>query len=202
MKLDLYSYQVLFLFALAAILVGVGIYAYGGGVKRLKFFVGTVVVLTVFVWPPAQLSLSTHNLHRSKEVSFCASCHEMAKHVEDVTHRASRSLSGKHMKRFWINNNQCYTCHTDYSLFGPVEAKVKGLVHMYKSLFADIREEEIELYDQPYPDSNCLQCHDPERFDKVEEHQDAEPDERCIDCHDNVHKVKRKNGEEEGEGDL
>lgn len=201
MEIDLHGYQVLFLFLLAFSLVAVCFYAWGGGYKRRRLFFGSVVVLTVFIWPPLQLELSVHHLNQSKEVAFCASCHEMDLHVKDVTHRKSRSLASKHMRRSWINDHPCYTCHTNYTLFGPVEAKLKGLVHMGAALFQEVEEADIELYQQPYPDVNCLQCHDNERFDKEEDHEDIDPDERCVDCHDNIHKIKKakKLDEETGE---
>src|SRR3990167_9972213 len=186
MEHDLLAYQAYLLAGLAFLLGIACLIAYWRKSVNPAAFGFLAVLLVVFVWPPTFLAMTSYNLDRSKSVQFCAGCHQMDQHVANVTDPESKSLAAKHFKRYWVNKNTCYTCHTDYSLFGPVKAKMNGLVHMYYAYFTGIKEDEIEIY-KPYPDHNCLQCHETRRFDKVEEHGERGPDERCVDCHDDVH---------------
>lgn len=200
MKPSLEIYQVLLLLGSSLVLAGACFYFYRRREKYRNAFIGCAVGLVVFVWPATYLSLSVYHLNRSKSVEFCGSCHSMELHIRDVASEASKSLAGKHAQRFWVNKDPCYTCHTDYTLFGPVKAKMKGMAHMYHALFHPIPEPEIALY-HPYPDGNCLQCHRTKRMERVEEHLDADPEERCVDCHDNVHKVQAEAEAEASEED-
>jgi cytochrome c-type protein NapC len=53
----------------------------------------------------------------------------------------------------------CYTCHTEYTMFGPVKAKVRGLRHLWVQYVVGApKPEAIKLYD-PFPNSECLHCH-------------------------------------------
>lgn len=144
------------------------------------------IVLFLFVWPTTFFSVTVNNLERSKTVEFCASCHEMGEKVKDLRNPKSKTLAARHATRFWVNKNQCYTCHTDYTMFGPVEAKLKGLGHMFVALTQDVKPNDIKVW-APFPDRNCLQCHHTRRFDNIEEHGEREADERCISCHEEVH---------------
>ncbi|MEO5936531.1 MAG: hypothetical protein ABIP81_04895, partial [Terriglobales bacterium] len=51
----------------------------------------------------------------------------------------------------------CYTCHTDYTMFGDAKAKMRGLKHVWVWL-TDDRKPPLALYN-PYPNQNCLHCH-------------------------------------------
>jgi cytochrome c-type protein NapC len=190
MKLDI---QLLFVFLVTALALLGAVASFVLILLRRRYgrtFVVVSLGCIFFVWPPSFFATSIYNLERSKSTQFCASCHDMEQHVEDVMGATSKSLAAKHVRRTWINKNACYTCHTDYTMFGPLNAKFKGMRHMMAALLHDVKEEEIDLY-HPYQDRDCLQCHDQARFDRVEEHIDADADERCIDCHDNMHKVRR-----------
>jgi cytochrome c-type protein NapC len=155
-----------------------------------------VVVLAVFVFPVFFIALSSYNLQRARSVEFCGSCHEMQRHVNEMTDPTSRSLAAKHEQRKWVNKHPCYTCHTDYAMFGPIHGKWRGMRHMYAAVFGHMEEQDIALY-APYPDVNCLQCHHTARVREEEDHEDIDPDERCVDCHDNMHKVRARGDDEE-----
>ncbi|MBI5197278.1 MAG: NapC/NirT family cytochrome c [Nitrospirae bacterium] len=155
----------------------------GTDAKTVFIFCGFLILA---VWPLGFSAVSIYNLERAKTVAFCGSCHEMQERVADLRNPASKNLSSKHATRFWINENACYNCHTDYTMFGPFTAKWRGLQHMYAAAFIRPKPEEIKIY-VPFPDRNCIRCHRTARFDRVEEHGDRDPDERCVDCHDKIH---------------
>src|SRR5512139_1616945 len=54
----------------------------------------------------------------SKPVEFCNSCHVMNRYVEDLENPDSERLAAQHFQYRWISDHQCYTCHSDYGLFG------------------------------------------------------------------------------------
>lgn len=124
----------------------------------------------------------------------------MEKHVSDISNPKSKTLAAKHFQKSWINEDPCYTCHTNYSMFGDMEAKLHGLRHMWVGISRpNLNEDQIKIY-KPYPDSNCLKCHDNRWFAKVEEHVEAAPEERCLDCHEKIH--PRTASKEETEKEL
>ncbi len=127
---------------------------------------------------------------RSKSLEFCASCHVMDPYVEGLKDPNSDLLAAKHYQYRRINTHQCYACHADYDLFGPVKAKVNGLSHFVHNYVG--KPHEIKLY-KPFPNARCLQCHDGAKsFVKAEAHTDIMAELRsdamkCADCHGAAH---------------
>lgn len=65
----------------------------------------------------------------AKPVAFCASCHVMHGYVEDLKNPDSEHLAAQPYQFRGIADHQCYTCHSEYGLFGDVQAKRAGLRH-------------------------------------------------------------------------
>jgi hypothetical protein len=109
----------------------------------------------------------------SKPVEFCNSCHVMKPYVDDLENPDSDRLAAQHYQYRWISDHQCYTCHSDYGLFGGVEAKLAGLRHYVKYY--------ITGYEQPikirgtYDNKRCLHCHGPvASYREIAEHKKNE----------------------------
>jgi cytochrome c nitrite reductase small subunit len=95
---------------------------------------------------------------RAERVEFCASCHlTMKAFVDDMKNPKSDSLAALHFKNRYIPDDQCYTCHTSYGLFGTLEAKEEGLNDVYK-YYTRTFHLPIKLRHQ-YPNGDCLKCH-------------------------------------------
>jgi cytochrome c nitrite reductase small subunit len=95
---------------------------------------------------------------RAERVEFCASCHVTMKvFVDDMKNPKSESLAALHFKNRYIPDDQCYSCHTSYGLFGTVEAKKEGLNDVYK-YYTRTFHLPITLR-HPYPNNDCLKCH-------------------------------------------
>jgi cytochrome c nitrite reductase small subunit len=95
---------------------------------------------------------------RAERVEFCASCHlTMKSFVDDMKNPKSVSLAALHFKNRYIPDNQCYSCHTSYGLFGTVEAKKEGMNDTYK-YYTRTFHLPIKLR-HPYPNTDCLKCH-------------------------------------------
>jgi cytochrome c nitrite reductase small subunit len=141
----------------------------------------------------------------SKNVEFCHSCHSaMDPYVNDMRNSKSTTLAALHYNNRYIQEAQCYQCHTDYGVWGTIKAKATGLRHLYYWITktATARgEKQITLYGH-YPNEFCLHCHaGSQRFLKAEDglHVDmaddllvkdpitGEPNTFCIDCHGPVH---------------
>jgi len=140
-------------------------------------------------------------LERSRSTQFCLSCHIMepygqSLHVDDPTYLAAAHFQNHRV----LANQACYTCHTNYAMFGSLKAKLHGLRHVYiYYLGSPPAPEKIKLY-EPYNNRECLHCHLGARsFEQGAVHS-ADPGllpavkankVSCISsrCHETVHKV-------------
>ena len=102
--------------------------------------------------------------HATKQRNFCGSCHVMTPYQSDSGDPKSLSLASRHGRNKLFGEENCYTCHADYGMFGTVTTKIGGMKHvwMYFTEFRNTSLEEakktIHLY-KPYPNDNCMQCH-------------------------------------------
>lgn len=186
---------VLFSAALIGVLVArPGLTATRGG-KMMAFLVFFLLPILCF-----GMSASSE-LERSKTTRFCLSCHIMepygqSLHVDDPTY-----LAAAHFQNHRVPADEaCYTCHTNYAMFGSMKAKLHGLRHVYiYYLGKPPAPDKIKLY-EPYNNRECLHCHLGARsFEQGAVH-NADPDllpaikankVSCISsgCHEIVHNV-------------
>lgn len=173
---------------LILILVRPSLTATVGG-KIVAFIAFCVLPVLCGAW-----GLSEH-FTRSEQTSFCLSCHIMAPYgrslyVDDVNH-----IPAAHFQNHRIPADQaCYTCHTDYAMYGPLRVKLNGLRHVYVA-YLGTPMNPIHLY-RPFQNSTCLHCHSGARSFEDDAHM-AMIDQlksnqlSCISsgCHDTVHDV-------------
>lgn len=153
---------------------------------RLALFLGVCVLPF-----PVMLMSTAVGLEQAKAVDFCSSCHVMATFVEDMEDPGSTGLAALHYQNRYIQEDHCYVCHTNYGLFGTVEAKVGGLTHIW--------EETTGSYRLPirakggYQFTICLNCHGlSAKFSKNDLHQAVigevlAGEAACTDCHVRSH---------------
>jgi len=129
---------------------------------------------------------------RAERVEFCASCHlTMQSFVDDMRDPKSESMAAVHFKNKYIPDNQCYVCHTSYGMFGTVEAKMSGMVDVYR-YFTRTYPKTISMRES-YPNHDCLKCHaESEKWLKHDEHLAVRDDlfadkTKCMDCHGGDH---------------
>jgi cytochrome c nitrite reductase small subunit len=140
---------------------------------------------------PVMLLGSAVGLERAKDVSFCQQCHVMRHFVTDMQDPRSERLAAVHFKNRYIQRSHCYVCHTDYGLFGTMEAKMAGMGHIWKestgSYTLPVR------MSKPYRFMICLDCHaQSAKFEKVKQHQGLVPkvargEAGCTSCHGSSH---------------
>jgi cytochrome c-type protein NapC len=156
--------------------------------------------LVLFLLPLLCMAMGVSSeFERSKSTSFCLSCHVMESHgrslyVDDTTY-----LAAAHFQNHRVPADEaCYTCHTNYAMFGSIRAKLNGLHHVYIQYFGKAHDP-IVLY-EPYNNRECLHCHLGARsFEEGAVHT-ADPDLlpavkankiSCLSsgCHDVVHNI-------------
>lgn len=144
-----------------------------------------------------------NEMERSKSTAFCLSCHIMESygkslHIDDASY-----LAAAHFQNHRVPAGEaCYTCHTNYAMFGSFKAKIGGLRHLYVYYLKEQPlPQNIKLHDA-FNNRECLHCHLGARsFEQGATH-NADPATlpaikantlSCISsgCHDTVHNVGR-----------
>jgi cytochrome c-type protein NapC len=156
----------------------------------------------LFFLPLFCLTAGMNNeMERSKSTSFCLSCHIMEPYGKSLRVDDPSYLAAAHFQNHRVPADEaCYTCHTNYAMFGTFKAKLGGLRHLYVHyLKKEPRPQDIQLH-EPYNNRECLHCHLGARsFEQGAVH-NADPDTlpavktnklSCISsgCHDVVHNV-------------
>src|ERR1700675_1676225 len=98
----------------AVVLIYPGVTRQRGG-KVLAFF-------SFFIMPVAIGSLEgSFHLERSKQTEFCLSCHVMSDHGRTLYRDDPAFLPAAHFQNRRIpRESACFTCHTDYTMYGDV----------------------------------------------------------------------------------
>jgi nitrate/TMAO reductase-like tetraheme cytochrome c subunit len=164
-----------------------------------------ILLLALLVLPLLLLPMGVaRTLGASQSREFCNSCHEMGTYEQSLFYDDSEFVPANHFqKRLVPTDTACFACHTDYTLYGDVAAKLNGLKHVLIHFTGQVPDKgEIKLY-APYPNANCLKCHAGSRtFDGVAQHDSEEVklDDlysnriSCSNkgCHDSVHAIKEQ----------
>lgn len=117
--------------------------------------------LAIFILPLAALwGGFNEQMQRSESTQFCLSCHVMTDFGRSLRVDDPSYIPAVHYQnRLVPRDAACYTCHTDYTLFGGVHSKLRGLRHLYVEYLGHIpAPEKIHLY-SPYNNRECLHCH-------------------------------------------
>ena len=133
-----------------------------------------------------------HGLEGSTTVAACGSCHVMGPYVSDLRNVKSDTLAATHFKNRYIQEHQCYTCHSDYGLAGTLKAKIDGLGHVWRySTGTYVLPVKIA---RPYSNVRCLGCHgESQKFLNAGGHPKEEipnlmsGSTSCLDCHGPAH---------------
>jgi hypothetical protein len=182
----------------AAAAVALALYALvRGHVSRELGLAGLVLLPGVAV-----LLANVEVVDRSREMSFCGSCHEpmaplMASVIED-----NGSLASIHYQSGAVEGRTaCYTCHSGYGLQGDLTAKRAGLRHMWHQYWGSY-EYPLAL-NRPFDIDACLDCHrHAPKFRAVPFHNDPDTQAQlaareisCTGaCHPSAHPPEALNG--------
>jgi cytochrome c nitrite reductase small subunit len=163
---------------------------------RMLAFVALLVLPGVAGWSGFQ-----EHMERATSTQFCLSCHVMSQFGQSLHYDDKSYIPALHYENNFVPRERaCYTCHTDYGMFGTEKAKINGLHHILVQYFGTVpKPENIRLY-QPFPNATCLHCHlDARKFEEVNAHHKTpgmlakvkSGQLSCISsgCHDTVHEV-------------
>jgi len=122
--------------------------------KMLAFVAFLILPVLCMMWGASE------HINRSEQTTFCLSCHIMESHGKSLYVDDPSYLAAAHFQNHRIPVDQaCYTCHTDYALYGGFQAKLRGLHHIYvQYLGTPPSPDQIKLY-SPYDNRECLHCH-------------------------------------------
>jgi cytochrome c-type protein NapC len=102
----------------------------------------------------------SNEMNRSESTGFCLSCHTMdswgkSLYIDDPNH-----IPAAHFQNHRVPPDMaCYSCHTDYAMFGTLKVKLAGLRHVYiYYLGTPPPPERVKLY-EPFNNRECLHCH-------------------------------------------
>jgi cytochrome c-type protein NapC len=115
------------------------------------------VAMLIFPLLAGEIGAATH-LEHSKQTTFCLSCHVMENYGKSLRVDDRSYIPAVHYQNKLVPSDQaCFTCHTDYAMFGDVRAKLRGLKHVYVQYLGKVPEKP-KLY-TPYNNRECLHCH-------------------------------------------
>ena len=109
---------------------------------------------------PALCIVGGMNIHmqRSEQRQFCISCHAMVPYgqslyVDDPTH-----IPAQHFQNHRVPpDTACYACHADYTIYGPLKDKMRGLTRIYMQ-YVSTPPNPIVI-PGGYKNDQCLHCH-------------------------------------------
>ena len=75
--------------------------------------------------------MNTH-MQRSEQTKFCISCHAMENYGKSLYLNDPKYIPAQHFQNHRVPPDMaCYSCHTDYTIYGPLKDKLKGLTRIY-----------------------------------------------------------------------
>ena len=163
---------------------------------KVLAFVGLFLLPALSVWAGFSAQMD-----QAQTTKFCLSCHVMTDYgrsllVDDPSYIPAAHFQNNRVPR----DRACYTCHTNYAMFGTIKAKVHGARHVYVQYFGTVpAPDRIKLY-EPYNNRECLHCHDGARKFEAQSSHNKTPQAfgdiksgrlSCTSsrCHDTIHDV-------------
>ena len=124
-----------------------------GATGKILAFIGLCVLPALCIGT----GMSFH-MRRSQQTAYCISCHSMETHGQSLYVLDQNYIPAQHFQNHLVPPNEaCYTCHTDYTMYGPLKDKLKGLRYVYME-YVSSPPKTIHL-DGTYSNLQCLHCH-------------------------------------------
>lgn len=177
-----------------ALALMIAAFAWKGAPQLVSSRSGRLALLTAAAVLPVAITAAAMGtgIKQSSRTEFCLSCHEMETYGQTLFADNPRALAAAHYQNRRISRDEtCFSCHTDYAMFGDFKAKLNGLRHVWVHYLGTIPKRP-HLY-QPYPNYNCLHCHeDARRFVEAPVHASILTDLQtgktsCLVCHTVAH---------------
>lgn len=153
--------------------------------------------VALFILPVLCVSagMSAH-VQRSEQTQFCISCHAMEPYGRSLYVDDTSYVPAQHFQNHRVPADEaCYACHADYTIYGPLKDKLRGVTRIYMQ-YVSSPPAHITI-PGGYKNDQCLHCHNGARsFEANPVHQALMASIKsnqmsCITsgCHDTVHNV-------------
>jgi cytochrome c nitrite reductase small subunit len=173
---------------LILLVVGWRLFRKGGGTAAKQLLMVSIAVLPIAI----VFFAYSYGMEASQKVDACNACHVMNPYVDDLRDPGSETLAAVHFKNQYIQDQHCYTCHSDYGMFGTVRAKFEGLGHIVRYT-TGAYETPLKIA-HPYSNLRCLNCHgqsqkflDSEKHPKEDLQAMISGQTSCLECHGPAH---------------
>jgi cytochrome c-type protein NapC len=115
--------------------------------------------VSLLIFPVIALAMGTNkHMDRSTSTEFCLSCHVMTDYGKSLKVDDRSFIPAVHYQNNLVPRDKaCFTCHTDYTMYGDINAKLRGLKHVYVQYLGK-PPEKVKLYNS-YNNRECLHCH-------------------------------------------
>ena len=95
---------------------------------QLMIFMGALIIPIVVA-----MAGVSQSMHRATETSFCLSCHEMQPYGKSLFVDDDAAIQAVHFQNRSIPREAaCFTCHTDYTMFGDYKVDADGFQLAHK----------------------------------------------------------------------
>ena len=147
---------------------------------------------------PAMCIVGGMNVHvqRSEQTTFCISCHVMAPYGQSLYVDDAKHIPAQHFQNHRVPADMaCISCHADYSLYGPLNDKIRGLKRVYFQYLSTPPDPASIRIPGGFKNAQCLHCHLGARSFEENPVHSALMDSlksnemSCLSCHDTVHDI-------------
>jgi cytochrome c-type protein NapC len=97
---------------------------------------------------------------RSETTRFCVSCHVMIPYGQSLYVDDPNHIPAQHFQNHRVPANMaCYSCHADYSIYGPLNDKMQGLKRIYMQYVSTPPDPAAIRIAGGFKNEQCLHCH-------------------------------------------
>jgi len=98
------------------------------------------------------------HMQRSEQRKFCVSCHAMAPYGQSLYVDDPGHIPAQHFQNHRVPpDTACFACHADYTIYGPLKDKMRGLTRLYMQ-YVSTPPDPIVI-PGGFKNAQCLHCH-------------------------------------------
>jgi cytochrome c-type protein NapC len=103
--------------------------------------------------------MNTH-VQRSEQTRFCVSCHVMIPYGQSLYVDDPNHIPAQHFQNHRVPADMaCYSCHADYTIYGPLNDKMQGLKRIYMQYVSTPPDPAAIRIAGGFKNAQCLHCH-------------------------------------------
>jgi cytochrome c-type protein NapC len=126
-----------------------------GAAWKIVAFIGLCVLPAMCIVG----GMDTH-VQRSEQTSFCISCHVMVPYGQSLYIDDPAHIPAQHFQNHRVPADMaCISCHADYTLYGPLYDKLRGLKRVYFQYVSTAPDPASIRVPGGFKNAQCLHCH-------------------------------------------